>query len=276
MLKIKSNIHSHTKYCNHSDIEPKWLIKKAKEEGFKQFTISEHIPYPKTLVNRTRFEEWDTIFKEFLNLKKEYETDDFKIFLALEIEYHKDDKQYYIDFFNKYDLDFLIFGNHNYGSVFNEIEYKILNDPNQIIEKYVEQTISGFESKLFFHFAHPDFIVYHLKTWNDHIALWFQKLIDKAIEHNITLGFNVNGYYAIKNNKFSLDEYYPYENFWRLVAKTNAKVRIEVDIHIAKMFYEEIINETYDLAIKWGLENNLVDEITEEELMRAKLLRNKQ
>ncbi|WPL40014.1 PHP domain-containing protein [Malacoplasma iowae] len=264
ILKIKSSVHGHTKYCNHSDIEPEWLVIKAKEMGFKEFTISEHIPYEKDSPYRPTMKVWnDVLYKKLVELQEKYNDDDFKLFISIESEYFKKDHQFYFDFFNKYNLDFAIFGNHHYGSnLEQQIEFTdVFKDCYEATKCYVKQAIDGFKSNLFIHLAHPDFMIRMYNFWDHRIEKLYKKLIKKAIKYNISLGFNVNGYYS-KNKTNPPDEYYyPVKKFWDLVKNTKAKVRIECDIHHVKLLDASLINNCYDYAIELGLKNNLIDEI---------------
>lgn len=272
--KLVSNIHAHTKYCNHSNIEPRWLIENAISLGFKQYTISEHIPYPNRVGSRPDWDDFPEILKEFNILKNEYSNDDFKLFIAIETEYYIDDHNYYLDFFKKFNIDFMIYGNHMVGSCLNNksIEYSKIKDKHEMIDLYLKQTIDGFNSKLFFHFAHPDNLINYLNDWDEYIEKRYVELIEHAIKNDITLGFNVNGLYNQMKNKKN-EFMYPYKKFWDLVKNTNAKVRIEIDIHQKEMMDTNIINDAYDLAIEWGLKNNLVDLIHEKEIEKVNLIK---
>lgn len=271
-IKVLSNIHAHTKYCLHADTEMEWLLLKAKEFGMKQFTISEHIPFPKIETGRTLYKDWSKTMEEFKKIKNKYNSNDFQVFLAVESEYCLEDRDYLLSFYKNNDLDFMIFGNHNYKNVENKVEFWQLEDKNFAIDNYVKQSIDAFKSGLFFHMAHPDLIVFQTKKWDNYLIFKMQELIEAAIKYDITLGFNVNGLYNYKVGSWKNKDYvYPFKNFWELVSKTNAKVRIEFDIHKQKTMDVNFINETYDLAISWGLRENLVDLITESEIEKAKV-----
>ncbi len=268
-MKIKSNIHAHTKYCNHSDIEPEWLVQEAIRLGFKQFTISEHIPYEKEIKGRTSWNEWEKIMEHFILLKNKYSNKDFELFIAVETEYLKEKHDFYLNFYKKWPLDFIIFGNHNVGFAANELDFFHIKNKEERIKVYVDQAIDGFKSGLFFHFAHPDLIVHFINNWNPFIEKECMRMIESAIEHDITLGLNVNGLYNNLKRGNPKEYFYPYDNFWKLVSKTNAKVRIEIDVHRTVMPIIEYVNKVYDLAIGWDIEKNLVDLITKEEIARV-------
>lgn len=266
-IEFKSSIHAHTKYCNHSDIEPNWLIENARKLKFEQFTISEHISYPRIDKNRPNWNLWPEYVKEFLMLKNN--TKDIQIFVAVESEYCKQDHHFYEKYVNQFGLDFMIFGNHNYGSSLNEQRsYSELKDPELMIQKYVEQSIEGMQSNLFFHFAHPDYILSIAKQWNENIKKQMQKIIQCAIDNNISLGFNVCGYFNKQKNNNLYG--YPYKKFWEMVANSKAKVRIEYDVHRMHLANNIKINEVYDLAISWKLKKNLIDYISDIEIDKVK------
>lgn len=270
---LSSNIHSHTVYCNHSDNEPEKLVKYAKESGFKEFTISEHIPYPIPDKARPSLESWNNLLATLKNLKDKYEDENFKLYISTEAEYYKDDYNYYLEFLKKYDLDFMIFGNHHYKSAMDYFDIYKVSDKKEMLNAHIEQAIDGMKSGLFFHIAHPDMVLRYLKEWNQEIENKFQKLIDVAIENDITLGFNVNGCYIKNKKNIENDLHYPSFYFWKLVANSNAKVRIELDIHEFKMFDKNIINDAYIQAISWGLQNNIVDQISLEEIDKIKKIK---
>lgn len=258
-IKIKSNIHNHTKYCHHSNLEPEEVVIWAIENGFKEFTISDHIPYPKTHKNNSVLNEWDEIsIKEFKKLQEQYSNEKFQLYIAVESEYYKKDHQYYKSFIDKYNLDFAIFGNHYYGSCMDkQILYSDLKDPYKATKKYVKQSISAFKSNLFIHMAHPDLIIRNYPLWDNKIIKMYKKLIKASIKYNVSLGFNVNGFWIkkVKNNPNN----YPTDKFWKLVVNSKAKVRIEIDAHEKTILDPNLINQCFDYAIEIGLKNNLID-----------------
>lgn len=262
-IKIKSNIHAHTKYCNHSSLEPELLIIWAKKNQFKEFTISEHIPYPQYEGNRTHFDEWEKIIKEFKELKQKYSTNDFKVYISIESEYYKKDKKFYKDFIEKNNLDFAILGNHDYksGMIKPNPYNEVFECPYKMTKAYVKQAISGMKSKLFIHLAHPDLILKDTKIWDEKIEKEYIKLIKCAQKYNISLGFNINGFASKKSNNQFNEYQFPSKYFWNLVAKYDVKVRVELDCHSNKALNPILINETYKYMKSFNLEKNFIDDI---------------
>ena len=58
------------------------------------------------------------------------------------------------------------------------------------------------------------------------------ELCKRALELNLPLGYNLNGY--VKNRGKNVITY-PYDGFWRIVAETGCKVLIEYDAHNPKL-----------------------------------------
>ncbi len=254
----RTNYHSHTYYCGHSENEPEKLIRLAIQRGYKVFGFSEHLPIPKTRWTPTD-DEINELINKVNSLREKYKND-IHIYMGLECEWHPIIYDRIKKLHKRDDIEYLIFGNHFLNMNHNYIEYiHFCKDKDELLNKQYQYAKSALSSGLFSCFAHPDIFLHVYKKW-DEKAIWLtQKFIELSIKYDVPLEININGY---KVKKLKKDEfYYPYENFWKEVSKSNCKVIIGIDTHTYDVMSDEYFIEINNLIDNCNLRKNLVKNI---------------
>ncbi|MGL4947960.1 MAG: PHP domain-containing protein [Mycoplasma sp.] len=255
---MKHNYHSHTAYCRHSENELDVLVKKAIEEGFTKFGISEHMPIPTNPKRIFTDEEFNSFLEEFKQAKEKYKGQ-IELSLGLECEYHKELNNLVAKYFKMPEIQYLIFGNHFYGSC---AEKFVLLDEASKMDMLIDQLINlrdALETRMFSCINHPDWFLRSYKGWDNATINLTKEMIKLSVAFDVPLEFNMNGHFekAYNANKWM----YPYENFWREVAKSEAKVIIGVDAHNYFLLNTELWDTTIQLTKDWGIYKNLTKEI---------------
>ncbi len=235
-----SNYHSHTKWCRHGKGEIEEYIKEAINNGIKIYGISEHIPYKNHYSSRIEYEELEEFMKELEFYKEKYK-DKITILKALECEYFEQYHDYYLELKEKYNLDYLILGQHFKGIKQIEGENKLYGDfffnkTHEELEDYKNALIKGVNSGLFLIIAHPD--VYLNDFPFDKKAQQIANEIFKICENsNVILEINVNGF----RNKRG----YPNWSFWEESKNYNLKYVVNSDCHFLEHVYDQSVKDVY-------------------------------
>ncbi|MGL4950441.1 MAG: PHP domain-containing protein [Mycoplasma sp.] len=251
----KTNYHSHTTICKHSDHKVRDLIELAIKQKFEIFAISEHVDRPNNLWAPEK-EELEKLINEVSQLKEEYK-DRITLLMGLECEYSPvlDPKIRY--WATRPEIDFLSFGNHYAGDMVdgNLVEFNEVSNED-LIKSYSRNQITAMKSGLFNSYNHPDLFLKSYFKWDEQAIKITEEIINLSLENDIPLEFNLNGLYH-KNSVF----FYPVENFWKMVAKTKVKVIVGVDTHSENTMSVKLWNQGQKLIKDWGLTNNLIDEL---------------
>lgn len=86
MLKLKSDLHNHTKYCNHAVGEVYQYVEKAIEQGITHFGFSCHAPMHHDEGNRMTFPQMGQYKNEVLEARERYK-DKIDVLYAFEVDY---------------------------------------------------------------------------------------------------------------------------------------------------------------------------------------------
>ena len=244
----KYNFHSHTTRCGHAYGEDEEYIKKAIDEGFKFFGISDHVMFPFLDQPGIRG-SYSHDFKSYINsvnsLKIKYKKD-IDLYLGMEVEYSPLLHSYYHDLL-KNELDYLIMGQHfHMGQSMSFQSYDVFeNGP----EKYAEDIILGMESGLILYVAHPDQITYYYSREDDYLKGLCLRLVEAAKRTNTPLELNISKVeYNRLNGKENPEENvsFPLDMFWEIVGKEKAKVVIGLDSHTP----EQVCDYGFKYALK--------------------------
>lgn len=234
------NYHTHTKRCYHAINTEEEYILEAIKAGYSELGFSDHTPwhYDSSFHSSMRMEE-DKLegYVETLRRLKDKYKNQISIKIGLECEYFEKYIPWLKEMIQKYELDYVILGNHYdetdetgiyFGRPLSEEQFK----------KYVSSCIKGLETGLFSYLAHPDlayFDIYH-PTYKEEMT----KLCLKAKELDIPLEFNLLG--------FVTNRQYPNEVFFKIAKEIGNKVIIGVDAHEAAALSDM---KTYQQALMY-------------------------
>lgn len=111
---MKRDGHTHTEFCPHGNVhDTEELIQKAITLGFKEYSITEHAPIPKQVIEQRVGEplvfttaamaetDLSYYFKKMNSLKEKYASD-IKINIGFEVDYFEDFEAWTTDFLNEY------------------------------------------------------------------------------------------------------------------------------------------------------------------------------
>lgn len=256
----KYNLHTHTFRCQHAVGDIPEYIEGARASGYQTLGFSEHTVLPDGKWANVRLLP-EHVEDYFSLIRKHQETeaarpDGMRILAGLECEPLKEYFGFYKEQKEKYNLDYLIAGNHFFsyeGGYLTTFEERY--DVQKKIKAQMQCIIDGIESGLFFYVAHPDMFMSCKERWDSYTAGAAKEMIAVAKEHNMPLEINLNGYKkGLVRVGLNLRYQYPYNKFWELVAQEGADVVIGVDAHSPRSFavnypaLEELL-QSYDLHL---------------------------
>ncbi len=238
-----TNYHSHTRWCRHGSGELEEYIKEAIANNLKEYAVTEHIPFP-FLKNpcRIKVEEMDDFITELDNLINKYQGQ-IKILKGLECEYFEKYHDYYIEIKNKYNIDFLILGQHYFDTTF-DIDFFQISTPKEI-KLYEETVIKAIKSNLFSIVAHPDVFLNSTK-FNKQALESTKNILSICEQYQIPVEINANG---LRYNRG-----YPNIDFWKESKNYNLTYLINSDCHNVKDLYDDAINKGYSFAQSLDIE----------------------
>ena len=262
---LKSNYHTHLKYCNHAEGVAEDYVLKAIELGFRELGISDHAPVVEEYVDPRVYESSKTyrfmklkdidIYLNDVRASKEKYKDKIKVLVGLESEFIPSRLDYYKMLRAK--VEYLNLGAHYFidskGRFYNS--YKDLSYKN--IDDYANTIIAGMESCLFNAVVHPDLFFYGYKNEDgkhifdnrcDNVS---RRIIEAAIKNNVYLEINANGVFNSNNHGlYSYKEWlYPRYEFWTIASEyKDLKIIIGADAHMCRNLSGKHVLQCEELA----------------------------
>ncbi|MGN1181559.1 MAG: histidinol-phosphatase, partial [Faecalibacillus sp.] len=188
-----NNYHTHTYRCHHAIGQDEDYVKCAMKAGIKQLGFSDHTPwhyhsrFKSTMrMNESQLEEYVYSIR---SLKEKYK-DRIDILIGLECEYFEKYIPWLKEMIDKYNIDYIILGNHYYQS--DELHIYFGSPLNkQLLTSYVDHCIHAIDTGLYSYIAHPDLAYFDSKS--DFYKQEMSRLCRYAKEHDIPLEFNLLG-----------------------------------------------------------------------------------
>ena len=240
---MKTNYHTHTPRCKHAYGCEEDYIKSAIKAGFKTLGFSDHSPWPEVkdrMVSSIRMdvEELDDYVETLRALKYKYK-DKIEILIGLECEYFPERMNWLKEIIKAKSLDYIILAIH-FAEEGKDGFSKYLgrNCSEEDMHLYLANCIEAMETGLFTYLAHPDLFVRGYGRWDEKAEAVSRAICQKALELNMPLGYNLNGYAVFKGTDVIG---YPYEGFWRIAAEIGCQVLIEYDAHDPEFLEDEEI-----------------------------------
>ena len=155
---MKTNYHTHTTRCMHATGDDEDYVLSAIKGGYRILGFSDHTPwkYRTDYVADMRMlpEELPGYVESLKTLREKYH-DRIDIRIGLECEYFPQYIHWLKEQTKKYQLDYIIFGNHHYHTDEKFPYFGHHTDSRDMLELYEESAIEGMESGLFSCLAHP-------------------------------------------------------------------------------------------------------------------------
>lgn len=254
---IHSNYHTHTYRCGHASGSDEEYVLSAIKHNIKTLGFSDHGPFEdKDYGFRMKFSEFNDYLLSIDSLKEKYK-DKIKLLKSVEIEFFPHEISFYEKLLTKYNLDYLLLGQHMYYKNNNLVIYDIINDSSYFLD-YANSLKEGMNTKLFKMIAHPDFFGKFMFPWDYNCEKATDIIIDAALMNNCILEINANGIRKGLKNSIEGKRYeYPHSKFWEVASKSGVKVTVNSDCHNPLDLYDDSLLKAYELAKKWNV--NLCD-----------------
>ena len=259
---MKTNYHTHHFLCSHAEGNVFDYVEEAIKNNFSEIGISDHGPINAVAFYRMNIDDFYNVYLKELNEAIIKYEGKIKIYKGLEIEYIYNDLAHYHKLLE--DLDYLILGAHYYKGE------KVLHpygtygiDSHEKLEYYTKYIEEALDTKCFKILAHPDLFMHGYRNIDSFAEGCIRRICEATIRNNCLIEFNAGG---IRNNH-SFDEngnpkyMVPNDDFWKIVATTNAKVIIGSDCHKPKELDDEAFEKANLLAKTYNL--NIVKKLFE-------------
>lgn len=259
----KNIFHIHTYICKHSTNHLEEIVDYALKHKYEKLYFTEHAPITVDCVCKTRrpsYQEIKNLRISIDRLNRKYKNK-IKIYFGYEVEFNEANRWYFKKIARDPYCDFFIFGNHFYGDIFKaELPFPLVVNVSKTKKQLLEfdsNNKAAMSSGLMSWIAHPDIFLNTYKKWDKTTQFITNNIIKYATKYKLPLGFNTN----IKNWKTKNQWHYPCKKFWAQIAKTNIPVIIESDAHDMHTIKVNWLKKARQLAISYGLEKNLTENI---------------
>ena len=184
---------------------------------------------------RMKLDEFDDYKDSVLYLKDRYKKQ-IEIRFGLEAEYFPKYMDWLLDFCIENEIDYLIFGNHYYGT--DEDHIYLGGAKGKYIKGYFDTCVEGMKTGMYAYLAHPELILRSTGgVITPEIEEGFHRICKTSQDYNVPLEFNVLG---MQHNLRMGYEEYPHSRFWQIAGQYDVKAIIGMDAH-----------EVGDLNKKW-------------------------
>ena len=252
---MKTNYHTHTTRCMHATGDDEDSVLSAIKGGYRILGFSDHTPwkYRTDYVADMRMlpEELPGYVESLKTLREKYH-DRIDIRIGLECEYFPQYIHWLKEQTKKYQLDYIILGNHHYHTDEKFPYFGHHTDSRDMLELYEESAIEGMESGLFSCLAHPDLFMRSYPKFDHHCTTISRHICRTAARLNVPLEYNIG--YVAYNEAHGLSTY-PCPEFWRIAANEGCTAIIGLDAHDNKdletpMYYDRAVRELKELKIE--------------------------
>ncbi len=233
----KINFHTHTYLCRHAVGTVAEHCAAARATGMEAVGFSEHSPFPRANYTwRMSMEEFETVYLPDIR-KAQAEYPDIKIFTGLEmdIDEHTSIAEAEDLFLGKYQLDYLIAGEHGLTNPAEKALWGGFDTffTTETIREWVEKYIKLIESKAFLYVAHPDIWAMRAAQWTPEVAAVCKDLFAAAKDCGVPIEINASGARKPEiNTPEGIRKQYPWRPFWELAAETGGlQVVMGMDAH---------------------------------------------
>lgn len=242
-MPFKANYHTHTTRCGHAVGSDESYLLSAIKAGYTEIGFSDHTPWPYAsgyrATMRMQPKELEGYVQSVRKLKEKYQ-DKITVRLALECEYFPDYMNWLKDTARRYEMDYLILGNHFYPSdevcgYFGEGQKSVRK-----LSLYAEGCALGLETGLFSYLAHPDIFMRGQKEFGENERSLSREICRMANKAKVALGYNLAG--ALVAQKTGRPGY-PDRRFWEIAAREGCTALVEADAHDNKNLEDDTLEK---------------------------------
>ena len=242
---MKYNYHTHTERCFHAHGDDEEFVKAAIEAGFQEIGFSDHSPWNfENYTSSMRMHEND--LEEYCQsvkaLREKYK-DKISVKLGLECEYFPRYMPWLKEKIKEHGIDYIILG-HHFSTCETVGKYNGALSTKEDLYIYQKDILEAMDTGLFSYVAHPDIFMRGYSEFDEVCFEISNNIIDKAIETNTPLEYNLLG---LSHSQLDGKQGYPYPDFWRLAGEKKPPVTIGIDAHTPFAYLD---SELYDSGIK--------------------------
>ena len=229
---MKANLHTHTTRCGHAVGADEDYIKAALSQHFDVLGFSDHGPWPYASGYthdhvRMRVDALPEYVRSIRALQERYEGQ-LRVLTGFECEYFPDYIGWLRETAERWQLDYLILGNHYDGSDETGMYFGKVETPEQL-SRYVKQTVKGLETGLFTYLAHPDLFMHRWPLgFDDDCRAAAKDLCEACRALSVPMEYNTHMRYAGKGTPGTG---YPCQPFFEIAAACGVPVMIGLDAH---------------------------------------------
>lgn len=227
----KTNYHTHTKRCMHASGSDEEYVLAAIQNGYEELGFSDHTPwhYDSNFVAHMRMKEsqLEDYVYSIRSLKEKYQNQ-IIIKIGLECEYFSKYMDWLKETICKYELDYIILGNHYYKTDEKRIYFGTACEDNKMLTAYIDEAIEAMQTGLYAYIAHPDLFMRGKRVFDKEAKEASYRLCEAAKALRIPLEYNLAG--AAYNDIMKTMQY-PHDEFWKIAAKVGNTAIIGVDAH---------------------------------------------
>ncbi|MBI9037809.1 MAG: histidinol-phosphatase HisJ [Bacteroidales bacterium] len=264
---IKSNYHTHTKFCDGSD-EPEAYVKEAIKLGFNSLGFSGHAPFPKENTFAIKDNDLENYCNNIEFLKNKYQNI-IKVYIALEVDYIPEITEDFHNFYKKCNLDYIIGSVHLVLNPENKklwfidgpkeeiydkgLEIAFNNNIRQAVKAYYYQINRMIETQEPDVIGHLDKIKMHNKNrFFSEDEKWYQNLISETLmlskEKNCIIEVNTRGLY-----KKRCDSLFPGKQILKQIHSMKIPIVVNSDAHKPSeltLGFDQAIKELKSIGFK--------------------------
>lgn len=235
-----TNYHTHTRWCGHATGEIKEYIEEGIRLGWKEITISDHMPIDYKFKRSMKEDEFYHYNKE-LDLMKEQYKDVILVRKGMECEYELERDSFYKEL-KELNYEVLLISQHNSRDYKTDYFHRLSKEEQST---YTKELVEALDTGYFQICAHPDLIANKIEVLDEH-TLNCMKEIFKACERN-KVYYEINAAAYRKNRGYS--------NIDILKASKEYKLTYVIgsDAHKPEELYDEAVQYAYKLALELEL-----------------------
>ncbi len=228
---MKANYHTHTSRCHHAEGSDESYVESALRGGYDILGFSDHTPWPYAsgFVSRTRMlpAELANYVSHIQELKEKYQGR-IEILVGLECEYYPDMISWLGELKEKYQLDYLLFGNHHYPSDEQASYFGMCTTDIHQLHLYEKSIIEGMQTGLYTYVAHPDLFMGAYPTFDKHCEEVSRNICREANKLHLPLEYNLG---VASYCELTGESLFPHPDFWQFAKEEGCTAIIGVDAH---------------------------------------------
>lgn len=254
MMRIE-NYHTHTYRCQHAKGTDREYILQAIDQDFDVLGFADHTPWPDTEKlagdnSRMRMSQLEEYISTMNSLKEEF-AGRIDLCIGLECEPFKDYFHWLEDTKGRYNIEYMIIGNHYANDKPGEIFIGKEFDPKDA-GKYVKKLQCAMETGLFKYVAHPDLLFSNYQVVDDYVKSVSRDICQLSKDTGVALEYNLSGIWKRQDNYYQ-GLGYPCEAFWEIASTYDPDVFVGFDAHVPSKLQKKMFVDNAEKLVGMGI-----------------------